>query len=125
MEPIARLGLLLAVLLLHGNAERLDQPAILHAGGARRFARAAIETQLQMPAHFRTQLQSTIGDSPHQVNATTWAIVFVAQLDIRRASGGTQPTMYTIEKSLVFDGGLKVGRRGLWRLLGRSRQCRF
>src|SRR6185437_12195165 len=53
--------------------------------------------------HFMIQLQPPVGDRPHQVDAASRAVVFVAQLDIGRARGRTQPAMDAIQEQLVVD----------------------
>src|SRR6185369_5961753 len=55
--------------LRHVDAERLDQLAVLHARGARRFAGPAIEAQLEMADDFVVERNATVGDGAHEVNA--------------------------------------------------------
>ena len=46
------------VSLLHADAERLDQPAVLNSRGTRCFASAAIQAQFQMAVALRTKVPS-------------------------------------------------------------------
>ncbi len=113
MEPVGRFGLAFGR-LLHRHAERLDQLAVLHARGTGRLAGAAVEAQLQVPAHFAGQLQAAIGHRAHQIDAAARAVVLVPQLHIRRAAGRAQAAVDAIEKQLVVDARARValGLRG-------------
>ena len=94
---------------VHRHAERLDELAVLHAGRAGGFAGAAIEAQLQMAANAVVELQLAVGDPAHQVDAAARAVVLVAQLDVRRARGGTQAAVDAVQKQLVVERGAGIG----------------
>ena len=49
--------------LLKRDFERLDQLAVLHAGRTGRFARAAIEAEIQVPAHVRAYIPRRPSDT--------------------------------------------------------------
>ncbi len=63
---------------LHRHAEGFDQPAVLHAGRTGGFTSAAIEAEIQVPAHLRCQLEPAIGHGPHQVDSPAGTVVLVA-----------------------------------------------
>ena len=94
---------------IHRHAERLDQLAVLHAGGARRFARPAIEAQLQVPPHAVVQLQLAVGHAAHQIDAPARAVVLVARLDVRRARRRAQPAVDAVEQQLVVERSAGIG----------------
>src|SRR3954471_21229787 len=101
MEPIGRFPLLSSLScrrFLHGHPKRLDQLAVLHAGGTGRFAGPAIETELQMAASLMVNRQPAIGDRPHQVDAAPRPIVFVAGFDVRWTGSRAESAMNTVEE---------------------------
>lgn len=91
------------VLLLDFDTERFDQPAILHARRAGRFAAPAVEAEIQMSADLVGQFQPAVGDRPHQIDSPARAVVFVAGLQIRRARGGAQTAVDAVQEPFVVD----------------------
>src|SRR5207249_5138567 len=67
------------------------------------FASPAIQAQVQMAPYLGVQIQPSIGDGAHQIDAAPRAVRFVAQLEVGRASRRAQPAMDTIEKQLVIN----------------------
>ena len=102
MKPIVARAVV-ASHLVHGHAEGLDQPPILHARRAGGLAGSAVETQLQMLANLRAKLQPTVGHCPHQVNSPARTVVLISQLDIGRTRSGAEPAVNAIEKLAVVD----------------------
>ncbi len=92
--------------LLHVNAKRLDQLAVLHAGRAGRLARPAIQAQIEMAFHLRIQLHPAIDHRSHQIDAAARTVVLIAQLHVGRTCGGAQAAMDAVEKQLVIDTGV-------------------
>ena len=103
------------------HAKRLNQFAILDAGRARRFARPAVEAQVEMVMNLVIQLQAAVGNGAHEVDAAARAIRFEAKLEVCRASRGAQAAMHAIQEQLIVDAGLlRLGgvhrrqRRSTW-----------
>ena len=94
---------------VHRHAEWLDELAVLHAGGARRFARAAIEAQLEMPAHAVVELELAIGHAAHEIDAAARALVLVARFDVRRTRGRAQAAVDAVEQQLVVERSAGIG----------------
>ena len=72
------------------------------------FARAAIQTQFQVPAHAIAQLGPAIGHRPHELDAAARTVVFVPQLGERRTARRTQPAMNAAEEQVVADSCRRV-----------------
>ena len=95
----------------HRDAKRLDQLAVLHAGGTGGFAGAAIEAELEMPLDARRELQPPVGDGPHQVDAAARTIVLVASFDVRRAGRRAEAAVDAVEQQVVVEDCAGVGLR--------------
>jgi hypothetical protein len=87
----------------HADAERFDQPAVLHARRACCLATAAIEAQVEVPFDGRPQFEAAIRHGSHQIDAAPWAIVLVPCFEVRRAGRRAQATMDAVEKTAVID----------------------
>ena len=105
VKPIVGFGLCRQPLsgLCHRDAERLDQLAVLHAGGAGRFAGTAVEAQLEVALDARRELEPTVGHGPHQIDAAARAVVLVAGLDVRRTGRRAQTAMDAVEQQVVVE----------------------
>ena len=83
--------------------KRLDEAPVLDARWAGGFATAAVETEVERAFDFGRQVEPTIDNRAHQIDAATGAVVFVARFEIGRAERRTQPTVDTVEKLFVVD----------------------
>src|SRR5437868_2887008 len=82
---------------IHRDTEWLDEFAVLYAGGARRFAGAAIEAQFEVMANAIVQLQFAVGNAAHKVNTAARAFVLVARFHVRRTCRRTEAAVYAVE----------------------------
>ena len=99
------------------NAERFDQPTVLHSRGTGGLTASAVQTEVQMPCDRLSQLQPTVDDGSHQVNAAAGTIVFVAGLQIGGACRRAQPAVNAVEEEIVVDIPARYGR------VGAARRC--
>ncbi len=67
------------------------------------------EAEFQMATDFGRELQPTVGDGPHEVDAAAGAVVFVAEFDVGRASGGAEAAVDAVEEEFVVDASAGVG----------------
>ena len=107
-EPVVASSASVSFCVLHRQAERLDQPAVVHARGAGRLARPAVEAQLQMPLERPVGFEPAVGHQPHQVDPAARAVVLVAQFGVRRARRRTQAAVDAVEKQVVVDGAARA-----------------
>ena len=103
MEPVIG-GVLSGWCLLHFDSEGFQQSAVLDTAGAGGFAAAAVEAGIEVTLDSGSQLQSSIDDSSHEVDATAWAVVFIAGFDICGAGSGTESAVDAVEKAVIGDG---------------------
>ena len=71
-----------------------------------------------MAADTVVQLELSVGDTAHQINATARAFVFVARLDVRRACRRAQPAMHAVEQQLVVERGAGIGGTHVFLMIG-------
>jgi hypothetical protein len=85
------------------RARGLQQLSVLHACRTRLLASTATETAIDVTLEsFRICGETLFFDSSHQVDAPARAVIFIASLDVRRASLQTQPAMHTRQQLLLF-----------------------
>ena len=87
----------------HRDLERLDDLAVLHAGGAGRLAGPAVEAEVEVLADPLGHGEAAVGDAAHQVNAAARAVVLVAGLDVGRAGGRAEAAMDAVLEEAVVD----------------------
>ncbi len=117
VEPLGRAG----VALVHGQPKGLDQPPVLHARRTRRLAGPAIQAEIQVAPKPPGDAQLAFGDQAHQVDSAAGAVVFVAQLGVRRARGRAQPAVHALEEQAVLDplpGIFAARSAGVWLVVG-------
>jgi hypothetical protein len=78
-------------------AERFDQLAILHPGRTGRLACPAVQAQVEVLLDGVVQFELPVDDAAHEVDAAARAVAFEPVLDIRRACGGAEPAVDTVE----------------------------
>ena len=103
------------VRLFHAETEGLDQPAIVHARRARRFAGPAVKAAIQVMPHALVERHLALGHETHEVDPAARPVVFVADFGVRRARRSTQPAMHAIQEQAEIDSRrrIAVGRAGL------------
>ena len=114
MEPGVACPLVFRQRLLHGHAERFDQPPVLHPGRTGRLTSPAIQAPFQVAANSRAERNPPIDHRPHQVDSPPGAVVLVAQFHIGRTGGRTQPAVDAVQKTLIgnLDRQRRLRRRG-------------
>src|SRR6516225_2193507 len=104
MKPVAVLRAAdLRIRRALAGTEGFDQPAVLHARRAGRFATATIEAQVEMFLDARTELEPAVDHRAHEVNPPARAVVLVARFQIRRTGRRAQTAMHAVEKLFVLD----------------------
>src|SRR5258707_5432449 len=84
---------------------RFQQLPVLHAGGTRRFARAATQTTIDMGfKRRRLNRQTLFLDRAHQVKASARAVVLVAGGYVSWTGFQTKTAMNASEKFFFFGG---------------------
>src|SRR5205085_10247617 len=111
MKPVLAFVLLVAD-SFHRDSKGLDQLAVLHAGRTGCLTGTTVKAQLQVAADFMRQLEPSVGDAAHQIDAAAGRIVFVARFDISWAGRRAQPPMAAVEKQLkgASVAGLRAAR---------------
>ena len=71
----------------------LQQIAVLNTTGADRFARAAAETQVDVPYCGISKRQPAVLHGAHQVNTSAGRVIFVAGFQISRTGTKAEPAM--------------------------------
>ena len=74
-------------------ARVFEQIAILHAAGTNRFARAAAETQIDMPHCRIAEGHPAFLHGAHDVNPPARRVIFIPRFQIGRTRPKTQATM--------------------------------
>jgi predicted DNA-binding protein len=98
--PLARLC------LLHVDAERLDELAVLNTRRASRFARPAIEAEIEVMANLRREIDAAIRQGSHEIDPAARTVHLGAQFDIRRARRKAKSAMNAVEEEFVIDAGV-------------------
>ena len=86
---------------MHLDAKRLNKSAVLNSTRAGCFATATVETQIEMMADLFRQIQSTVDNGSHQINAASRTVVFVAGFDIGGTGSRTKSTVHAVQKPIV------------------------
>ena len=99
----------------HADAERFDQPPVLNARRAGRFATAAVEAQIEVPFDGRPQIQATVRHGPHQVDAARGTVVLIPCFEVSRTGRGAQAAMNAVEETAIVNVRADAfGRRRCW-----------
>ncbi len=110
LDRVERPNLTLRFERVHVLAERLDEPAVLHAGRARGFARPAVQAQIEVLLHVGVERQRAVDDISHQVDAATRRIGLVTSFRRKSDNSAVQETAVdTIEYEFVVD--VRAGAR--------------
>jgi hypothetical protein len=91
------------------DAKGFDKPTVLDAGWTRGFAASASEAKVQVAANFGVKRDASVGQCPHEVDASARSVRFGPKLCVRGTGREAQTAMDAIEKQLVVDAG-RLGR---------------
>ena len=75
----------------------------MDAAGTGRFTSTAIKAQVEMVFDIGVERNAAIDDATHEVDAATGGVHLGTELDVSRASGGTQAAMDAVEEEFVID----------------------
>ena len=85
------------------GAGHLEKPGVIDSGGTRRFAGQAAETEIHFVGEGAGGFEPSVGDGPHQGDASARAVAFEFGGVVSGASGQTEAAVHALLDDRVIQ----------------------